>query len=271
MLARDLARAKPSSVDLTALTRQELDIRDAGALDRAIERHRPQWVFNCAGLTNVDAAELDREAAFAVNADAAEQMARLCLEHDARLLHFSTDYVFDGSVTGFYSENDLPRPLNAYGESKLAGELAVKRSGVPHLIIRTQWLFGTGRRSFVGLMCERALARQPTRVVANQVGCCTYTVDLSRITWELIGGTEGIVHVANRGKVSRYTLAARIFDHFGAGSLVEPCTAEEFGSTTRRPVNSALSVCRVEQVLGHAMPTWDDALGRYLAERERSL
>lgn len=268
MLAHDLVRAKPPGVSLTALTRQELDIRDSDALDRAIDRHQAQWVFNCAGLTNVDVAEADRDAAFAVNAVAVEHMARLCGSHGTKLLHFSTDYIFDGRRSGFYCEDDAPHPLNAYGESKLAGELAVQRSGVPHLIIRTQWLFGTHGRSFVGLMCQRAVSKQRTRVVADQEACCTYTVDLAAAAWQLVHSTDGIIHVANRGKISRYALAARIFERFRAKALLEPCSAEEFGSTTRRPVNSALSIRRAEQILGHPMPYWDDALDRYLIERD---
>ena len=270
MLARDLASAKPAAVDLDTLARHELDIRDAVAFERALERYRPDWVFNCAGLTNVEVAQADRETAFAVNADAVERMAQLCCARGTRLLHFSTDYVFDGSSAGFYSEDDTPRPLNVYGQSKLAGERAVQRSGVLHLIIRTQWLFGTGRRCFARLMYERAMARQPTRVVADQLGCATYTVDLAPIAWQLIQGTQGIVHVTNRGHISKYDLAARIFTHVGVSSLVEPCTAEEFGSTTPRPANSALSICRAEAILGRRIPSWDDALDRYLAELVRA-
>jgi dTDP-4-dehydrorhamnose reductase len=269
MLAHDLVRLKPPEIVVTPLTRQDLDIRDVAGLERAIEQSQAHWVLNCAGLTNVDAAEVDRDTAFAVNSAAVERMAALCLARDIRLLHFSTDYVFDGTVTGFYSEDDTPRPVNVYGESKLAGEEALQLSGVRHLLIRTQWLFGTRGRSFVRLMCDRARARHPTRVVADQTGCFTYTVDLARATWDLIGrDTEGTVHVANRGKVSRYALAARIFEHYGVGPLVTSCTTEEFGFTTRRPANSALSVRRVERLLHREMPSWQDALGRYLTKRD---
>jgi len=268
MLAHDIVATKPADVALTTRSKAELDIRNAVAIESAIDESKPDWVFNCAAFTRVDAAEADRETAFAINAFAVERMAVVCAKRGARLLHFSTDYVFDGANSGFYSADDIPHPLNVYGESKLAGELAIQRSGVRYLLIRPQWLFGVHGRSFVGLMCERACARQTTRVVADQLGCCTYTVDLARATWELIGRAEGIVHVANRGKVSRYALAARIFAHFGAQSFLSPCSVEEFGSTTRRPANSALSVRRAEQLLGREMPVWDDALHRYLSERD---
>jgi dTDP-4-dehydrorhamnose reductase len=255
-------------VEVVALPRAELDITNTADVAHAIREHSPRWVFNGAGMTNVDAAEVDRETAFAVNATAVEAMARLCRERDVRLLHFSSDYVFDGDRDGFYAEDDAPHPINVYGETKLAGDVGVQRSGVEHLIVRPQWLFGTHGRSFVGLMFERAQARQPTRVIADQTGCCTYTVDLAATAWELIARTRGLVHVANRGKVTRHALASRIFRHFQAESLLAPCSSEEFGSRTRRPANSALSVRRVERVLGRAMPPWEDAIDRYLIERD---
>lgn len=268
MLARDIAREKPAGANIAGYSHRELDIRDARALEEAMARARADWIFNCAAFTNVDAAQTQRDDAFAVNATAVGAMAKLCAERGVRLLHFSTDYVFSGGISGFYSENDATGPVNVYGESKLAGELAVQRSGAAHLIVRPQWLFGVAGRSFVGLMCDRARARQRTRVVADQVGCCTYTVDLARAAWELIERAEGIVHVANRGKVSRFTLAARVFEHFGVAELVEPCTSEEFGFTTPRPDNSALSVCRAESLLGRTLPPWEDALRRFVVERQ---
>ncbi len=270
MLARDITRAKPADVELIARDHAQLDVRDAAAIVRAVEESRPHWLFNCTGVTDVEAAERDRSAAFAVNADAVAHMAAACADAGAHMLHFSTDYVFDGTQAGFYSETDTPRPVNAYGESKLAGEDALQRSAADHLLIRTQWLFGMHRRSFVGLMCERAQARQPTRVVNDEFGCCTYTVDLARAVWELIEKTRGTLHVANRGRVSRYTIAERIFDHFGVARLLTPCSSAEFGSATRRPANSPLSVTRAERVLGRTMPPWREAIDRYLLERRRA-
>ena len=271
MLAHDIIRAAPAGRTLTAFTREQLDVRDAVTLERAVERSEATWLFNCAGLTNVDVAQLDREAAFAVNATAVEHMANACRRHDVNLLHFSTDYVFDGRNTGFYSEDDPPHPINVYGESKLAGERAVEQSGAHYLMVRTQWLFGTRRRSFVGLMSDRARARQRTRVVVDQVGCCTYTVDLAAAVWQLVDSAQGLVHVANRGKVSRYALAARVFEHFGARDLVEGCSAADFSAAAPRPASSALSVRRAEHLLGYELPTWQDALQRYFVEAAASI
>lgn len=267
MLARDIAGAAPAHVELATLGRDQLDVTDATQLELAIETATPQWVFNCTGLTNVETAERDPERAFAINATAVERMAALCARTGARLLHFSTDYVFDGSNPGFYDEDDVPRPVNVYGRSKREGEDALRAGDATFLLIRTQWLFGTRGRSFAGLMCERAEAQQPTRVVDDEWGCCTYTVDLARATWKLIDRATGIVHVANRGRLSRFDLAQRIFEHFGAAHLLSPCTSADFGALAQRPKRSALSVVRAEQLLGERMAEWPDALARFLAER----
>ena len=267
MLARDIISTKPDGVVVDALDREQLDVRDAAAVEDAILSRRPDWVFNCSGITNVEISERDPGVAFAVNADAVGGMAAACARRGAKMLHFSTDYVFEGTTAGFYDEDDVARPVNAYGESKLAGEEALRHSGAAHLLIRTQWLFGVKGRSFAGLMCERAESGQATRVVDDEVGCCTYTVDLAHATWELIGRAEGTLHVANRGKMSRYMLAARIFEHFGSSHLLTSCSSSEFGSTVRRPANSALSVRRAEKLLGRPMPEWPDALARFLHER----
>lgn len=270
MLARDIARACPVDVELIARDHAQLDVRDMAAISKAMEESKPDWLFNCSAFTDVEAVTRDRAEAFAVNGDAVSHMAQACLDAGARMLHFSTDYVFDGEQPGFYSETDTPRPVNAYGESKLAGEEALQRSGADHLLIRTQWLFGMHRKSFAGHMCERAKARQATRVVDDEFGCCTYTVDLAQAAWKLIEKARGTLHVANRGRLSRYTIAERIFDHFGVSALLTPCTSAEFGSATRRPANSPLSVTRAERLLGRTMPPWREALDRYLAERRRA-
>lgn len=267
MLGRAIAAATPPGARIVALNRSQLDIRDADALDRVLADEHPDWIVNCAGLTNVEAAEADRPAAFAVNADAVGAMGRTARARGARVLHFSTDYVFDGASSGYYREDAPTGPLNVYGESKLAGERQLQSSGADHLIIRTQWLFGLYGRSFVSQMSDRAEARQPTRAVEDEFGCCTYAVDLAQAAWTLLATARGIVHVANRGKVNRYAVARRVFDHFGVAELLRPCRSAEFGAAIRRPANSALSVSRAEALLGTPMPTWEDALARYMAER----
>ena len=267
MLGRAIAAAAPRGAIVAARNHSQLDVRDGGALDAAVREERPDWIFNCTGLTNVEAAEEDRATAFAVNADAVGTMGKVARTRGARVLHFSSDYVFDGADRGYYREEDATGPLNVYGESKLAGERQLQKSGADHLIIRTQWLFGMHGRSFVSLMCERAESRQATKAVDDETGCCTYAADLASAAWRLAPTARGILHVANRGKVSRYTLARRIFDHFGAAELLTSCRSAEFGATIRRPPNSALSIVRAEGILGEPMPGWENAIDRFLRER----
>lgn len=269
MLARAVAARAPAGVEVDSRNREGLDVRDSTLLAAAIRDVRPDWVFNCAGFTNVEAAEQDPHMAFAVNAHAVGMMGRFAASHEVRVLHFSTDYVFDGANAGYYHETDVTGPLNVYGESKLAGEEQLRASGAEHLIIRTQWLFGLDGRSFVGLMCDRAEMRQPTRAVHDETGCCTYVVDLAEAAWQLLDHNRGLLHLANRGKVSRYELARRVFERHDATSLLTSCSSAEFGASVRRPINSALSVSRAEQQLGRAMATWESGLSRYLDERSR--
>src|SRR5688572_19693591 len=152
MLGQDLLRARPQTTSCESFDHFALDVRDTAAVERVIQDRRADWLFNCSGVTNVEEAERDPDGAFAVNALAVGVMARACAKAGTRLLHFSSDYVFDGQKKDWYSEDDEPLPVNAYGRSKLAGEVELAKSGAEHLLIRTQWLFGVQGRSFAGLM-----------------------------------------------------------------------------------------------------------------------
>jgi dTDP-4-dehydrorhamnose reductase len=267
MLGRDIQSQKPSGHELHALTHRELDVRNSDAMAEAITSVRPQWVINASGYTNVDGAAREPEMADAVNAVAVGEMARLCRKHDCVLLHYSTDYVFDGTKTGFYSEDDAPNPLSTYGRSKLNGEALLRASGTRHLVIRSQWLFGHKGSSFVSTIFEKAQNRVPTRAADDQHGCVTYSVDLARVSWAMIDfGLLGTYNVANRGRVSRYDLARKIFGAFDAGAYIAPCRASEFPTApgARRPDNTPLDVRKAEQALGSCMPEWTDAIDRYL-------
>ena len=263
MLARALIREVPSGCNLSPLTRAELDVRDSEAIARVLREVKPRYVINASAYSNVDGAESNSAEAFAVNADAVGEMARLCAASGCGLVHYSTDYVFDGAAEGFYAESDEPNPLSVYGKSKLAGEQHA-RSIERHLVIRSQWLFGGAGKSFVSTVRERALAGIPTRAADDQFGCCTYTTDLARTSWELLAlNATGVYHVANRGLVSRYSLARQIFDSLGAAQLLSRCSSAEFAGAPR-PRSSPLDVTRTEHLLGRSMPTWRDALDRYL-------
>lgn len=264
-LARELRSQKPNEHDVIARAHAELDVREPTALESAIRDAQADWVVNGSAYTDVDGAERNRDVAFAVNADAMGELARLCREANCGLAHFSTDFVFAGNRPDFYRESDEVAPVNTYGASKLAGEELIRQSGVRHLIIRTQWLYGHGGGSFLSMLWKRAQSRLPTRVVADQFGCCTYAVDLARVTWDALDRLEGTYHVANRGLVTRFDIARRIFEFAGAPDLVSPCESADFPTLARRPTHSALNVSKAERALGYRLPEWTDALGRFLA------
>jgi dTDP-4-dehydrorhamnose reductase len=268
MLARALRAHVTADSEITEKTRMELDIRDSPAVRQLVTATACDWVFNASGYTSVDAAEHNQEQAFAVNAVAVGALAGICAEAGCGLLHFSTDYVFDGTKKGFYAEDDEPRPLNVYGASKLSGEELLRSSDARHLIVRTQWLYGDGGRSFVGTLWDRAQSGTPTTAVDDQFGGCTYSADLAKVSWALVeAGAEGTYHVANRGRVSRFKIAERIFSSCGTIALLKRASARDFPTTARRPVNSPLSVSKVERTLGRPMPEWRDAIDRYLETR----
>lgn len=267
MLATDLAREAPPHVDLRSLSHAECDITDAAALDRELGRVAADVVINATAYTAVDRAETERELANRVNGHAVGQLGMLCAERGARVIHFSTDYVFPGDASRPYREDDPVAPLNAYGASKLLGETLLARSGARYCVVRTQWLFGRNGRSFPRTMWERARAGQPTRVVSDQQGRPTYTVDLARATWAVMAaGTTGILHAANQGATSWFGLAQRVFDRLGAGELLSPCATTDYPTPAKRPAFSVLDTSRLEAIPGGAMPPWEDAVDRFLDE-----
>jgi dTDP-4-dehydrorhamnose reductase len=265
MLGHDLRRSVPAGVHLTAYSRAELDVTDASGVEAGIARARPEVIVNATGYTAVDRAEADRAAAFAVNAIAVAHLAQAAARGGALLVHYSTDYVFDGHATAPYQEDAPTHPLNVYGESKLAGEEAVRASGGPFLLIRTQWLFGAHGRSFPRTMLERARKGLPTRVVTDQIGRPTYTPDLAGATWTLVSlGTTGIVHVTNEGTASWFDVADWIFRRLGARAFLQPCSSAEYPLPAARPRWSVLDTTAFRRASGAALPRWEDALSRFV-------
>jgi dTDP-4-dehydrorhamnose reductase len=271
MLGADLLTSAPPGVEIHPRDRAALDIRDSRAVAAELDFVRPDIVINATGYTAVDRAEAARAEAFAVNAIAVGSLGRACGERGVQVLHFSSDYVFDGATTGDYSEEDRVAPLNAYGESKLGGECALLESGARSLIIRTQWLFGANGVSFPRSMWDRARNRQPTRVVTDQRGRPTYTVDLARATWALVvRRMSGLFHVANSGEASWYDVALRVFEAAGAGELLSTCTSREFRRQATRPARSILSTAKLEKTLGAPLPSWTDSLSEFLGQLKSS-
>jgi dTDP-4-dehydrorhamnose reductase len=262
MLGQDVVRAAAGH-DVAGLARRELDVTDAAAVERRFAELEPDVVVNCAAWTDVDGAEADPAGAHAVNADGAGKVAVAAARRGVRLIHVSTDYVFDGRASTPYVESDATAPLGVYGASKLAGEEAVRAAGGSHAIVRSSWLFGIGGPNFVATMLRLAGERDWIGVVTDQVGCPTYTGDLAQALVALAGSeAQGTVHVAGGGRCSWHDFAVEIFRQAGVACEVRPTTTAEMGRPAPRPAFSALVSERPE---APSLPPWQEGLTRYLS------
>lgn len=268
LLGRALRETAPLEHSIVAPARSEVDVRDAKRVQQAVADAAPDWILNASAYADVDGAEANPDTAFAINATAVGELGRIARSRSARVMHFSTDYVFDGHRADCYAEDHPTDPVNEYGATKLAGEDMLRRSGAEHVIVRTQWLFGTGGRSFLSTLWDRARAQAPVRAVEDEFGACTYVRDLASVCCRLLAIPAALqlrtLHVANRGRVSRFDVARRIFGEAGVAHLVEPCAAGAVPVAARRPSSSVLCVERVESLIGHRMPEWTDAVRRFV-------
>jgi len=259
------------------LTREELDVTDAGAVARVFDSLRPRVVINAAAFTAVDAAERDPGPACRVNSDGAANLARACAAHQAWLLHLSTDCVFGEGFAGRpHREDEAPAPLNAYGWSKFRGELAVAEALPAHVILRTSWVFGSGLPGFVNAVARALLRNGRADVVTGQVGCPTPVDDLARAvhtcaTRATAGLLEpGIYHFCSTNPVDRHALAGWMADWLSRrtgrtrGVLV-PCDWRE-RDIARRAANAALDVEKFERSTGTRAPAWEPAVAQLLEE-----
>jgi dTDP-4-dehydrorhamnose reductase len=252
--------------DVRAATRGDLDVGDAGAARRALQAFGPDAVVNCAAFTDVDGAESDPRGAERVNAAGAGHIAAAAAEVGARIVHVSTDYVFDGAKREPWLESDPTGPLGVYGATKLAGERAVAAANPAHAIVRTAWLFGAGGRNFVDTMLGLGATRDEVSVVIDQVGCPTWTGHLAGALVELAErpGATGIHHIAGAGRCSWNELALEIFERAALDCRVLPATSEQFVRPARRPAYSVLGTERRDPIV---LAPWQDGLAAYLATR----
>jgi dTDP-4-dehydrorhamnose reductase len=268
MLGRDVLRATRSrGHDVVGLPRARLDITDGPSVERAMDQHRPEAVINCAAWTDVDGAEQHEDEATRVNSEAAGLVARAAQGVGAKLIHPSSDYVFDGSKRSPYVESDHPSPLSAYGRSKAGGETSVAVANEKHFIVRSAWLFGVGGKNFVETMLTMAGRQPEVLVVSDQVGSPTYTGHLADALARLVDRDDyGIHHIAAAGSCSWFEFAQEIFDQAGVECRVMGGTTEMLGRPAPRPPYSALGTERDDAI---ALPSWRRGLAAYLAEREQ--
>lgn len=250
----------------------ELDITNAAAVMQFVAEVKPDAVINCAAWTAVDAAEDEQNAETVqrVNADGAGNLAAACKAQDCKLVHVSTDYVFDGSgETPWRPDDKSYKPLGVYGQTKLDGELAVARTLDRYFIVRIAWAFGVNGNNFVKTMLKIGKTRDSLRVVCDQIGTPTYTYDLARLLVDMAESDKyGYYHATNEGGyISWYDFAVEIFARAGYAVKVEPVTTAEYGlSKAKRPFNSRLDKSKLVENGFAPLPDWRDALARYLKE-----
>jgi len=267
MTGSELVRqARERSWDVVALTKADLDITDARTVEGIVGHERPDVIINAAAYTAVDAAESAAEAAMAVNAAGPENIARAAKTNGAQVLHISTDYVFDGESPEPYEPDDRPAPINVYGESKLAGEMALRESCPEHVIVRTSWVYSHEGKNFVRTMLHAAEEKKEIRVVMDQHGCPTSSQDLARAllcaaNLMVRSFVVGTYHFCNAGSTTWFDFANAIFEMRDSPlPRLVPITTADFPTAARRPRRSVLNTNSFQLAFGVEPRPWRDAL-----------
>ena len=246
---------------------QEMDITDADSVNRVIGEAAPDAVIHCAAYTAVDAAEDNVEICRKVNADGTQNIANMCKKLDIPMIYISTDYVFDGQGERPWEPDDERNPLNVYGQTKYEGELAVQNTLDKYFIVRIAWVFGVNGKNFIKTMLNLGKTRDHLTVVNDQFGSPTYTYDLAKLLVDMIQTDKyGIYHATNEGICTWYEFACEIFRQVGLNVSVAPVTADQYPAKAKRPSNSRMSKDKLEENGFDRLPTWQDALERYLKE-----
>jgi dTDP-4-dehydrorhamnose reductase len=257
----ELRRTLAPMGEVRAFDRYGLDLADAPPLAAAVRALQPDVIVNAAAYTAVDKAESERDLVFAVNATAPRVLAEEAKRVGAKLVHYSTDYVFDGEKTVPYIEDDPARPINVYGESKLAGERAVQAAGCRHLILRTSWVYGPRGKNFFLSMKRLAKERPELRVVDDQVGAPTSSIAIADATTQLISkGTEGLYHMTAAGETTWCGFAREILKRAGLATPVVGIPTKDYPTPARRPRNSRLDCSRLKAASGIELASWEAQL-----------
>lgn len=241
--------------------KEDLPIDSREAIKKAFQQHQPAYCINCAAYTAVDKAETDWETAFKINGNAVGLLADMCNLYSTKLVHISTDYVFDGNSQIPYKEDDSTAPVNTYGASKLRGEQLCMKNNPSSIIIRTAWVYSPFGQNFVKTMLRLMSERKEINVVSDQVGAPTYAADLAKCIMQMLPGwKKGIYHYSNAGKVSWYNFAVAIRDLTNKDCIVNPIPSTEYPTPARRPSFSLLDTTKIKNTFGCTIPGWKDSL-----------
>lgn len=246
----------------------EMDITDAAAVERVMTEVQPDAVIHCSAYTAVDRAEEDTEICRRVNVDGTENIAKICKKLDCKMLYLSTDYIFSGDGERPWEPDDEASPLNAYGQSKYDGELALKKYVEKYFIVRISWVFGINGNNFIKTMLRLGRENGAVKVVDDQIGSPTYTYDLARLLVDMIESDRyGAYHATNEGICSWYEFAKEIFRVAGMDNVsVTPVKSGEFPVKAKRPKNSRMSKEKLVTNGFSLLPAWQDAVARYIKE-----
>ena len=277
-LGSDLLATLGDSMEVRAYGRNEVDLADGARLRETLLRQEPRIIINAAAYTAVDQAESDSDMAGRINGEAPAVMARVAAELGALLIHYSTDYVFDGTAHEPYTEDSPTAPLGVYGKTKLAGEEAVRAVAGAYLIVRTAWLYSNHGRNFLKTMLRLADERDELRVVGDQIGSPTYARLVAEASVQMISAMgdgegfrverSGVYHMTCQGSVSWHGFAQRIIELSSRAARVRvtPISTAQYPTPARRPAYSVLSCDKLERSFGIRLPEWEVALGQCLAD-----
>lgn len=253
------------NIEAVGVDIEEMDITDAECVDRVIREAAPDAVIHCAAYTAVDAAEDNEELCRKVNAEGPQNIANVCKALDIKMIYISTDYVFDGQGERPWEPEDERNPLNVYGQTKYEGELAVQNTLDKYFIVRIAWVFGVNGKNFIKTMLRLAETHNRLTVVNDQYGSPTYTYDLARLLVDMVLTEKyGVYHATNEGICTWYEFACEIFKQAGVDIEVVPVSAAEYSAKAKRPENSRMNKDKLEANGFERLPSWQDALKRYL-------
>lgn len=254
-------------IDTIGVDIDEMDITDAKAVERVLGASGADAVIHCAAYTAVDAAEDNAELCARINGAGTENVAVVCRSLDIPMMYISTDYVFNGQGERPWEPDDKREPLNVYGKTKYQGELAVERWLEKYFIVRIAWVFGSNGKNFINTMLRIGKEKGKASVVNDQIGSPTYTYDLARLLVDMIQTDRyGTYHATNEGLCSWYEFAVEIFRQAGLSVEVTPVTSAEYGAKAKRPANSRMNRDKLDENGFKRLPSWQDALARYLKE-----
>ena len=270
-IGSDIQENYSGVADCSAVTKAPyvaLDITDKDAVEKVITEVNPDAVIHCAAWTAVDMAEDDDkvEKVRAINAGGTQNIADVCKKLNCKMTYISTDYVFNGQGTRPWEPDDKREPLNVYGQTKYEGELAVETLE-KFFLVRIAWVFGVNGKNFIKTMLNLGKTRDHLTVVADQIGSPTYTYDLARLLVDMIETDKyGRYHATNEGLCSWYEFACEIFKQAGMNVTVSPVTSDQYPAKAKRPMNSRMDKSKLDEMGFKRLPSWQDALGRYLKE-----